>query len=220
MAAPSRDRGIASLAARAIWARVLIVIFIIAQLLLALGFAFILWQEIAIGVGFRHVLLASLGTLLGGLPFLASALAVSLWVHRAHSNLAERGIDDMSASPGWATASYYVPLVNLFVPMKTMRELVNRSNGEDVWQAQAAVGDVSSWWSCLIAGCLIQGWLLLAWAFNVLTNLEMLQPPGVNPGLALLSILLLVGSAVFLFRIIGTVTRAQQSMTGVEQAFA
>ena len=45
-----------------------------------------------------------------------------------------------------------------------------------------------------------------------------LQPPGVNTALVLFSLLLLVGSAVFLFRTIGAVTRAQRNRMHLNHA--
>jgi hypothetical protein len=43
-------------------------------------------------------------------------------------------------------------------------------------------------------------------------NFYVLQPPGVNTGLALFSLLLFAGAGTFLFRTIGAVTSAQRHM--------
>jgi len=214
------DSGLASLRTRSIWARSLIGIFIFVHVLF-LGFAgFVLWQELSTGFGIGYLLLAPSASVAGLLALIATAIPVLMWVHRAGSNLVEGGASDLAHSPGWTVASCFIPLVNLLVPFRAMRELANRSNGEDAWQSNADVGDVSAWWSCWIAGNVIQAWLILSYAFNVLTNLEILVPPGVNSGLAVFGIALLIGSAVFLWRIVAAVTKAQQSMTGVAQAFA
>lgn len=217
---PRVEDGIAALRRRAVWARSLICLYIFIHALFLLWAAYVLWRELSTGFGLAYILIAPLASPFGLLAFIAAAVPFLFWLHRAGSNLIESGVADLTHAPGWTVASYFIPVINLFVPMKAMRELHNRSNGEDVWQANAAVGDVSAWWSCFIAGNLIQAWLILTYSFNVLTNLEILTPPGVNSGLAVFSIALLIGAAVFLFRIVGSVTRAQNSMTGVAQAFA
>jgi hypothetical protein len=214
------DDGIAILRRRSVWARSLIGVYIAIHALFLLWGAYILWRELSTGFGLAYILIAPLASPFGLLSFVAAAIPVLLWIHRAGTNLIEGGVNDLEHAPGWAVASYFIPVINLFVPMKAMRELCNRSNGEDVWQAKAAVGDVSAWWSCFIAGNLVQAWLIFTYSFNVLTNLEILTPPGVNSGLGVFAIALLIGAAVFLFRIIGTVTRAQNSMTGVAQTFS
>ena len=53
-------------------------------------------------------------------------------------------------------------------------------------------------------------------------NLYVVQPPGVNTGFFLFALLLLTGSAIYLFRTIGTITRAQMHMKHLnhEQVFS
>lgn len=214
------DVGLASLRTRSIWARSLLGIFIFVHMLFLAFAGFILWQELSTGFGIGYVLLAPSASAAGFLALVATAIPVLMWVHRAASNLIEGGASDLAHAPGWTVASYFIPVVNLFVPFRAMRELANRSNGEDAWQSNADVADVSAWWSCWIAGNLIQLWLTVSYLFNILTNLEIMVPPGVNSALAVFGIALLIGSAVFLWRIVAAVTKAQQSMTAVAQAFA
>ena len=52
---------------------------------------------------------------------------------------------------------------------------------------------------------------------TMITNLYVVQPPGVNTGLFLFSLVLLTGSAAFLIRTIGTVTKAQQQGLRIAQ---
>src|SRR5688500_15420075 len=87
--------------------------------------------------------------------FLIAAVPIAIWIYRAHANLREAGLDELKYSPGWSVGSYFVPLANLVIPLRAMRELHNRSHGEDSWQAHAPVADVSSWWSCHLAAVLV-----------------------------------------------------------------
>jgi hypothetical protein len=140
------------------------------------------------------------------------------WIYRAHANLHEAGVSELTYSPAWSVGSFLVPLVNFVVPFRAMRELYNRSHGEGPWQARTPVADVSSWWSCHV----VAGLVLFAATFVALLatipNLYVVQPPGVNTGLFLFALMLLTGSAVFLFRTIGAITRAQRQMLYVNAA--
>jgi hypothetical protein len=94
-----------------------------------------------------------------------------------------------------------------------MRELHNRSHGEDQWQAAAAVGDVSSWWSCQLAAFGVAAVATFVALLATVPNLYVVQPPGANTGLLLFSLVLFAGAGAFLFRTISAVTRAQRQMT-------
>jgi hypothetical protein len=160
---------------------------------------------------------ASIGWMLVAL---LSALVVSLWIYRAHANLRTIGLDELHYSPGWAVGSFFVPLANLMVPFRAMRELYNRSFGEEAHFASTSVGDVTSWWSSFLVGALIQAFLVMIALIDALTPIFFTTPPIANGLLALFAVLLLGGSAFFLFRIIGAVTAAQNSVTGVGETFA
>lgn len=214
-----RDSGIAALARRALWAKILIGLFIGIFALALIWAVWIFSREVGTGFGLAYLLIAPMASPIGFVPFVITAVAAALWIHQAHRNLRDVGISDMRVSPTWAWMSFLVPVANLFVPFTAMRELWNRSHGEDFYQAEATVNEVTIWWTCYVAGWLVQIWLIFTYSFNVLTNLEILTPPGLNSGLGILSISLLLGSAVMLFKIIGAITVAQRQSTGIEQAF-
>jgi hypothetical protein len=191
-----------------------------------------------VGIGLFLLMLLATGAMLGiglvaafeGVPMQALALAlgasfwlmaflfalsiapIAIWIYRAHANLIFAGVQGLTYRPLWAVGSFFVPLVNLFVPFKAMRQLHNRSHGEGVEQADSAVNDVTSWWGCHLAAVLVWTFLILVAAINLLTNLHVVAPGWANAGLMALALLLLGGSAAYLFRTIGAVTRAQRSM--------
>lgn len=152
--------------------------------------------------------------------FALAALFVLIWIHRAHDNLFRFGLPGLVYSPGWSVGSFFVPVVNLLIPFRAMRELWNRSHGEDEYQAAAEVPGVSAWWACFVGGGFLATIQYFVFAVNVLTNLEVLTPPAIEATLAVLGQALLLGSAIFLFRIIDAVTRAQRTDAGVGNAFA
>src|SRR5262245_55917536 len=62
-----------------------------------------------------------------GLFLLIATVPVIGWIYRAHANLHEAGLDELRYSPGWSVGSFFVPLINLVIPFRAMRELHNRS---------------------------------------------------------------------------------------------
>lgn len=162
----------------------------------------------------------SLATLLGVLTFIPAALFFLVWLYFAVDNLHDAGLSGLKARPAWSVASYFVPLANLFVPPGVMRELWNRSHGEDEWQAKAEVGGVSIWWTGFLAGSLILGVLGILALFDGLTNAIVLVPPGANEGMLSFAMLLLCASAASLILLIGRITKAQCNLDNTDLIFA
>ncbi len=213
------EGGIASLQAWSRGARMAIGLFLVVVLLLTFANLALLYAELStdlgMGIGaYSPVLAVALGAtnLLLGLFFVFSAVPVAGWIYRAHASLRDAGTEELRYSPGWSVGSFFVPLVNLVVPFRAMRELHNRSHGEGPWQAAAAVSDVTSWWACQLAATIVSTVAALVALVATVPNFYVLQPPGVNTGLVLFSLLLFAGAAAFLFRTIGAVTSAQRQM--------
>ncbi|EJL24767.1 DUF4328 domain-containing protein [Novosphingobium sp. AP12] len=154
-----------------------------------------------------------LAMMLGSLVFLPTAVLFLIWFHKAIANLHEAGLAGLRARPGWTVGSFFVPVANLFVPFRAMRELWNRSHGEDEWQAEGAVGDVGIWWTCYLAGTLLVAFVTGTRLFNLLTNAVVMTPRGVHEMLSLCGTGMWCVSGVFLARIVGKVSQAQQSLS-------
>jgi hypothetical protein len=230
-----RVRGVDAPGHSAFAAQAVILLFLLVLLLQITFNAVVFYVEVTVGryptmvdvftgegvTVYNDLVAAALGSALAivGAFFALAAVPVAIWIYRAHANLRDAGVGELAYSPGWAVASYFVPGVNLVVPFRAMRELHNRSHGEDVWQAHGTVPDVSSWRTCLIAAA---GVLVTAGSVAWLTTIPYLyvvQPPGVNTGLFLFALMLLFGAGVFLFRVVGEVTKAQrQGLHIVEHA--
>lgn len=213
--------GLDSLESRAKWTRWLLIAYLVeGAVVLLIGF-YTLFNEFSyLPTGPTTQIVAGLASLASILLFLACAAAVMLWTHRAHANLREMGLEGLRYSPGWASWSFIVPIAGLIVPFLAMRQLANRSEGEDVLQADASVADVSSWWACYVAGNLLQAFIMLKLVFNLNGLVFVVTPRGVDTALLQFSSLLLLGAAWFLYRIIGSVTEAQRSGAGLAEAFA
>lgn len=163
--------------------------------------------------------LYAFGELLVYLTLLLATIPISLWVYRAQANLHEGGLAGLTYSPGWTVGSFFVPVANLFVPMKAMRELHNRSMGEPEDFAASSVGDVTSWWSCHLAALLLALVVSFITLVPLLTYAYWTTPPAATSALGVLNLLFWIGSAAYLLRIINTVTAAHAHGVGSAAVF-
>jgi hypothetical protein len=215
--------GIASLQTWSLVARMAIGVFLFVLVLLIVANAMLLYTEWTTNFGYvfyNPTLAVALGAtnLLVSLFFLLSAVPVLGWIYRAHANLHDAGVEELKYSPGWALGGYFVPLVNLVVPFRAMRELYNRSHGEKPWDSAAAVGDVTSWWTCQIAAIGVATVAAFVALLATIPNLYVIQPVGVNTGLGLFALLLFFGAGTYLFRTVSAVTSAQRQMMHLNTA--
>ncbi|WP_374409285.1 DUF4328 domain-containing protein [Pelagerythrobacter sp.] len=139
-----------------------------------------------------------------GIPSLiaivASIVAVAMWIHRAHANLAAADLHGLDYTPGWAVGWYFVPIANLFKPFQAMRELWNASHGALGDYKHPAPGLLWVWW--------------LTWIFSNLSSSGDSYETIDLIGLALTAV-----SAGCLYMIVNTITRRQHSMD-IAETFA
>jgi len=213
--------GLASLALRAKWARGSLLAFAVIVLLSAPLPYFRTYLVQALTAQSRPLLIA-MGVI--GLAewaiLLGNAVAIPMWVYRARANLSVTGVTGLRYSPTWSAVSFFVPLLGLFVPFLAMRQIYNRSLGEDEYQVDTSAPDVTSWWACYVSGVLLQTFLIATALFNLNGMVFIVTPVFVTNILSVFDSLLIVGAALFLWRIVGNVTRAQQGLTNIAEAFA
>ena len=148
------------------------------------------------------------------LVFIASVVLVSLWIHRAHANLFAARLEGLEFTPGWSVGWFFVPIASLFKPFQAMRELYNRSRGDNDGYAADSPADLVRWWGCYIVGSI---------AGNISFRLDdgsVTAPPTAATLFSIISTVFLIGSAVFLKRIIDSTTVAQHSAMGIAETFA
>ena len=140
--------------------------------------------------------------------FFASAM---LWVWRAHANIREVGIRSRFG-PGFAVASYIIPLANLMLPFEAMRELHNRSHGEPDDFAHSGVENVTAWWTAVVVGLAIFSALVVKFALDAGTNLILMTPLWMEYAILCFAVLLLLASAYLFASLTREITAAQEEV--------
>jgi hypothetical protein len=142
--------------------------------------------------------------------FAVALLALCLWTWRAWSNLHALGLPDLRFSPAYAVGAYFIPGLNLFLPLKAMRELYNRSTGEDAWQADYEVADATAWWGCTLTAAAVNLFLWFKDWFNENSLVLLVAHWAIELAMNFMGVFLIAGSAFFLFRLVGKIALAQQ----------
>lgn len=75
------------------------------------------------------------------------AVVFLLWVYRTNAYLRLTSGYPIRATPGWAVGWYFVPIANLFRPLRDMRDIWRASHGG----ASAGLGLVNGWWAAFLA---------------------------------------------------------------------
>ena len=163
---------------------------------------------------------AGIAAIVAGFCSLITIVALCAWIYCAHANLGKNQVPELHYAPWWAVLSFFVPLLNLFVPFQAMRDLYNRSMGEPAHFSTQSVPDVTSWWTCFLIGSGIQLFMIGTVLVAAMTNIYFTTPPLANVVLGSFGAVLMIMSAFLLHRIVGAITRAQLSSLGVHDAFA
>jgi hypothetical protein len=137
----------------------------------------------------------------------------------AHSNLHRAALPGLNYSPAWATFSFFVPVMNLFVPYRAMLELANRSAGEPEELARAEVDAVFSWWGCWIGSMLVGTFIVFTVLVEAVPGLWLSTPFWATQGVGILSNILNAGAAFFLIKTIKLITRDQRDGTSAISTF-
>lgn len=136
--------------------------------------------------------------------FAVAGICVLLWTYRAKANTRIDGARDLSFSPAMAVGSYFIPLLNLVVPLQAMRELYKASVDPRDWEAVHVPALFGWWWAFWIAGN-IAGVAV----FRLATMEDGTVPADVITNLAIASDVGTVAASLLLLRAIALTTRHQ-----------
>jgi len=153
------------------------------------------------------------------LLYIPSVIAVLVWVYMANNNLHHAGLTGLNYSPAWATFSFLIPVVNLIVPARALRELANRSAGEPEELADAEVDVVMSWSGCWIGSFVVGLFLGYTAIVTLLPGIWITTPFWATQGLIVLANILTAASAYFLIQVVKLVTSSQRDFTNMASTF-
>lgn len=84
------------------------------------------------------------------LIFIASGVAILVWMYRANANVRSLGAQGMKFTPGWAVGWFFVPFANLFMPYRALKELWQASAAPHAWTNEKVSGLFPVWWTLWI----------------------------------------------------------------------
>jgi hypothetical protein len=84
-----------------------------------------------------------------------AALLVVLWTRRAYRNLAALGVSGLRLRTGWATASWFIPFVNLVLPKEVIDDLWRASDPDTppltpTWRLRTVPFWIHIWWISIL----------------------------------------------------------------------
>lgn len=121
---------------------------------------------------------------------LITVIIFGRWIYLAHKNLPEIGARYLRIGPGWALGSFFVPIVNLWVPYQAMRDLAKASRNPVRWEQEDTPPGLVAWWLLwLLAGVVSQ--VLSALRLDPLVDPQVTASAGVVEGVSSLALYLL-----------------------------
>lgn len=89
------------------------------------------------------------------LALITSAITFIQWFRRAYYNL-EKKMNKLEYSNGWAAGAWFIPIINLFVPYRIMKELYIKTdqylllNSKEPYTERLKTDYVKGWWTIWI----------------------------------------------------------------------
>lgn len=152
--------------------------------------------------------------LIANLPvFLISAIAISMWLYRAHANLHEAGIEGLEYTPGWGVGWYFIPFANLVKPFQSMKELWRESHRARSDDEGVTPGNLALWWGLWIVGGIIGN---IAGRMAMSDNVSTYE---LSITLSIISSVCNLGAAVLILMIVKQITKVQGSLEELNRVF-
>lgn len=118
----------------------------------------------------RNAEQAEVGLVISALAIVGQVLLVTvplivffcIWTHRVAANVRALGADGLRHSPGWAVGWFFIPILNLFMPLSVFREIdrASQSTGfvdTEAWKGNAPGLVITFWWLAWFSQTVIQG---------------------------------------------------------------
>lgn len=140
--------------------------------------------------------------------FILSVVYVCMWMYRANANARALGAVGMSVSPGWSAGWWFIPIANLWLPYRAMKEIYLTSQGTH-WRRDVKTSvnppRLKWWWGLWLMGLIMS---------QLSENLGDTSDPAlieISVYVFAFEVMLDIVTAWLLFGIIDDVVRWQQS---------
>jgi uncharacterized protein DUF4328 len=143
--------------------------------------------------------------------YIATVIVFLMWLYRASNNVAAFG-EPLQHSSGWAVGSFFVPIMNLFVPYQAVKDVWKKSDpaaADSMLHSVSPPGFFPAWWGF---------WLASNFASNIYFRMTLADAPA--DGAALVGILaeiLSIAAAAFAIQVVRDIDRRQTERALVQQ---
>jgi hypothetical protein len=146
--------------------------------------------------------------------YIATVVVFLMWLYRVSNNVAAFGATTQHSS-GWAVGSFFVPIINLFVPYQAVKDIWKKSepNAADAFSyGVSPPGFFLAWWGFWIASNVSSN------AYFRMTMAE--APMEALATVGILSEVLSIAAAAFAIQVIKEIDRRQEERArNLQQAF-
>jgi hypothetical protein len=147
-------------------------------------------------------------SLLGSIPMVALVVVFLIWAYRCHVQLAGLGRGAaLPYSPGMAVGCWFIPVVNLWMPLREVRGLF-RASSPDRGHPEDPPSYLNLWWVTLVIVPFIGGVVGFTQSVSMMRDLGSgaVEPSGATVALNGLSTASLVIAAVLAIRLVRELT--------------
>lgn len=137
--------------------------------------------------------------------YLVTVVFFLIWLYRAYDNI--RAFDPWSRlnySPGFVVGSFFIPIANLFVPYRAVKELWQKSRGpNEAILSEPTPASFPLWWLF---------WLSASFAGNISFRVTFSEnvPLSTATMVAIVAHALFIAAAVFVYQVVDSIDKRQE----------
>lgn len=142
--------------------------------------------------------------------YIATVIVFLMWLYRASNNVSAFG-EPLQHSAGWAVGSFFVPIMNLFVPYQAVKDVWKKSdpNVADSMFYTSPPGFFPAWWGF---------WLTSNFASNIYFRMSLAEAPADATAIVgILGEILSIAAAAFAIQVVRDIDRRQTERARVQQ---
>ena len=90
------------------------------------------------------------------IAFITSAILILKWIYRANYNVRQLGAQNLSYTPAWSIAYYFIPIFNLWKPYQAMKEIWLASKALSAWPVGKISAVLPVWWALWLSSNILK----------------------------------------------------------------